>query len=152
LVVKVAPLTLDLLVFPSALDDSPPPPLASLLATGYTLLRFVQSLLRFAMVPRVFDSLSLSGDEKDLQPHIDAGFFAGKRERLYGHLGARDAGVPSIRFPRDGDGLGRACQWTMDAHRNPANLGETEDATVQHGAALLAHLRIGEAIVPLLAL
>jgi hypothetical protein len=114
----------------------------------------LQSPLGFAVVARVLDILPNRRDEEHLETHIYARLFAGERQWLGGYLRTGNAGVPPIRFPADGDGLGGAVEWqrTVQPDGNTPNLGEAEDTTIQHRAAMLAHLRIGEAVVAVPAL
>jgi hypothetical protein len=71
---------------------------AALLATGDALLRFLQRTLRRAVVAWVLNRVAICRDEEHLQPHIDAGLLAGKRERLRGHLGTRQSDIPTVRL------------------------------------------------------
>jgi hypothetical protein len=84
------------------------------------------------------------------QPDVDACFPAGRRQRLYRHLGAGEAGVPAIRLAADRDGLGRPLQGAGPAHTDTPDLGEDQDAVLQLCA--IAELLVGEAVVAVFAL
>ena len=99
---------------------------------------------------RIVDHLPVSGAEQHRQPHSTAGLMSSRRQRLDGHRCAGDVGIPPIRFPIDGDRLGSTYQRTMEARTNTADRGETEHATIQHGA--IAILRIGADVLAVLGL
>jgi hypothetical protein len=59
---------------------------APLLALAYPLLRLLQLALGFAIVSGILHCRPLSGDEKHLQPHINAGLASRLRQRLRRHV------------------------------------------------------------------
>src|SRR5262249_25015867 len=85
-----------------------------------------------------------------LYAKVYAGFLSGWGQGMCRHIGAGDAGVPAIGFPRNCDGLGRPRNRAMKANADPANLGEAEDTPIQYGPTAI--LRIGETVVAALAL
>src|SRR5262249_14756247 len=150
LVVEVAPLALDLLLLLGASPDGFPPPFAAFLPARDTSLGLLQSLLGFAVVAGIVYDVAVRRDEKDLQPHVYARLASGTGQWLYGHLGAGERHIPAVRHARDRDQLGRALKQTMEPDGNTPDLGETEYATIQHGA--VAILWIGEGVIAVLAL
>jgi hypothetical protein len=81
---KVASLPLDPLVVAGQHTHRLATALTPLLATGHAPLGFRQSPLRCAVMPRILDDVSFGGDEKHLQPHVDARLLSGCRQRLAG--------------------------------------------------------------------
>src|SRR5262249_29169506 len=115
-VVEGVALPLDVLVLALEQGDCLATALAPLLASSDPTLRSAERLLRLAVVPRVLGGFPVGGDEKDLQPNIDAGLASRRRERFDGHVGARDTGIPAVCLAADGDRLGGAAQRTMESH------------------------------------
>ena len=115
-------------------------------------LRLRQLLLGSPEVAGVLDGLSLGGDEEHLQPHVDARLASRRREWLRRDLHTRERDVPAIGLARDRDGLRRAFQWARPPHRKTPDLRQHQETVVQPGAAVLTHLRIGEALVAVAAL
>src|SRR5215813_10209641 len=91
------------------------------------------------------DACPIRERDERFYSQVDAGFPPSRRERLHRHIRAGDAGVPPIGFPADRDGLGRPFNRAMKANANAPDLGEAEDATVQHRATAI--LRVGETVV-----
>jgi hypothetical protein len=90
-VVKVAALelalALDLLVRAPQPADRLGPPMAATRAPGNMALRLRQPPLSCAVVAWIVDGAARSGDEKHAQPHVDARFTSGRRQRLNGSMG-----------------------------------------------------------------
>src|SRR5262249_36761349 len=59
------------------------------------------------------------------------------------------ADIPAVRFPADRDRLGCALKRAGPAHRKTANLRQNQEALIRASAAVLTHLRVGEAVVAL---
>jgi hypothetical protein len=151
-VVEVTPLALDVLVLPLQERDRCAAPFAPLLATAYATLGSGELPLCTAVVARIRYHLAIRSHDKHLQPHVDAGLFARQWQRLCGHLGTREASVPPVSKEADGDGLWGALEWTVQPQRDTADLGEAEDSAIERCTAMLAHLRIGEAVIAIPAL
>src|SRR5262245_40322867 len=66
---------------------------------------------------------------------------------MYRHIGAGEAGVPAVRFPADGDRLGRAFYRAVEVDTDAPNLGETEETAVQGGPVAIPG--IGQTVVAL---
>ena len=150
--VEVAPLPLHLLMLPGEQLHHFAAPFAALFATRHPTLCFLQRPLGLAIVTGVLDDFAVGGDEKHLQPDVDTRLMTGEGQRLDGHLGAGNAGIPPVRFSDNGHRLGRTLQWPMQAEGNAPNLGKAEDLALQRGAAMLTQLGIGKAVVAVLAL
>ncbi len=71
---------------------------AAFLAAAHPALRLLQFLLTPAVAAWILHRFPVSGDEKDLQPNINASFFASHRHGSGWHVGARDDGIPAIRL------------------------------------------------------
>ena len=93
---------------------------------------------------RVLDGVAVRRDEEHLQSDVDAGLFAGERQRLGGHLGTREADVPPIGLARDRDGLDPALHWAGPTHRDTANFRQDEVAVIE--ASAVAIFLVGEGV------
>src|SRR6185437_14561215 len=101
--VKVAPLPLNFLMGLGKELDGLLAALAPLLAASDTPLGLPQRLLRFPIVAWVLHDCPIGSDEEHAQANVNARIAARLREGGRGYLGTRDACVPAIHFPRDGD-------------------------------------------------
>jgi amphi-Trp domain-containing protein len=140
---EVAPLPVDLLVLLGQELHGLAAAFAPLLATGDTALRLFQLSLAAAGVPGILDTLTLSGDEKHLQPNVDTRFPAGWRQELRGYFSTREGRVPAVGFMDNGDRLDRAFEGTTPPDSEAANLGEHQIAVIEGGT--VAELLVGEA-------
>ncbi len=109
LVVEVEPLAFDVLMRPLKQPNGLASAVAALLAAGDDPLRFLQALLTTAMQARILHHGAIRRDEKDLQSDINTRLASRGWKWLHWHIGARENGVPAVRFVRESDGLGRAC-------------------------------------------
>src|SRR5262249_36561909 len=122
----------------------------ALLAARQTLLGFGEAFRSSSVVTRVLHDLAVGGDEKDLQPDINARLSSGGWQGLGRYLRTGAADVPAVGLTREGDGLGRAPKGTGPAHHNAANLGQDQVPLLQLGA--VAVLLIGERVVAMASL
>ncbi len=120
---------------------------AALLAAAHAPLRLRQFLLAPAVVARMLDRITLGGDEEHLQAHVDARLAPGGCEGLNRYVRAGYAGVPAVRLLGDRHRLGRAIEGARPTHGHAPDLRQDQAAIVETGAAMLADLRIGEAVV-----
>src|SRR5262249_44570859 len=107
LVMEVGALALHLLLLARPQLDRLLAALAALLAPGDAALGFLEPFLRFAVMARVVDRVTLSGDDKHLQPHVNARLTTSRWQRLCRHLSTGEAHLPPVRLTRERDGLGR---------------------------------------------
>ena len=145
LMMKVAPLALHRLMLLGQQHHRFPAALTALLPPRDTPLRLLQLPLGFAVVPRIFNDVAVSRDEKHLQADVDTGLVTGGREGLHGHIHAGEAAVPPIRLMGDGDGLERAFKGATPPDGNPADLRQHEAAILERGP--VAELLVGERVV-----
>src|SRR5260221_12241584 len=110
---------------------------APLLPLGYSPLGFLQLALRFAIVARVGDRFALSGDEKHLQPDINARLLPSEGQRLRGDVGTGEGDVPAIRLLGDRDRLGRPFKGAGPPSRNASDLAQDEIAVIQADAVAI---------------
>src|SRR5262249_15896987 len=66
----------------------------------------------FAVGARVMDHRPFGQGGERFYPQVDPSLLAGGRQGLYWHLGTGKADIPTVGFPRDGDGLGHTFQRT----------------------------------------
>src|SRR5690348_7722482 len=124
LVVKVLPLALDLLMSPSEQHDCFPATVASFLAATQTPLRRLERALRFAIPAGRKDAHAIRQSSKGLYPEVYARLLTSGQKWLYGHIGARETGIPAIRLFGDGDRLRRPFDGPGPANRDTADLGQ----------------------------
>jgi hypothetical protein len=148
----IAPLPLHLLVLALQKGNRFAATVTAFRAARNAALRPPECTLSRAGVARVLHDLPICRDEEYLQAHVDASLLARGRQGIHRYLRTRAAGVPPIGFPADRDRLGGAMQGSMHPQAYTAYLRQTEDATVQHCAAVLAHLQLGDASIAILAL
>ena len=125
---------------------------AALRAPADAALGSPELALGTARVAGMLDALAVCCDHEDREPDIDAGLASRARPRLGGYLGTRATRVPAVRLPAAGHRLGRALQRAMQANGNAPDLGQAQDAAVQHSTTVLAHLWIREAVIAISAL
>ncbi len=125
-------------------------PVTALRATGDAALGLRQALLPAAVVAGMLHPVALRRHQEDGEAHVSAGLPSGGRQRLERHVGTGEADVAAIRLPRQGDGLGRACERPMEPHGTTPNLGPAQHASVQYRTSAI--LGRGEGVVPLSAL
>ena len=98
----------------------------------------------------MLDHLPIGRDEEDLQPKINARLVSGGRERLRGHVGAGEDGVPAVCFFGDRDGFGRAIQRATPTDARRPIFDEHEKTIIQSRA--VAILLVGEGVIAIAAL
>ena len=91
LMVEVAPLSAHMLMGFRQPADGFSSAVAALLPAGHMPLGLLQCLLRFAVVTGILDDAPIRSDEKDLQPHVNAGLLPDCRERMLRHIRTGDA-------------------------------------------------------------
>ena len=137
LVVEVGALALDL---QRCLGEQPyrfAPPVAPHLASRDPALCHLERPLCLALPAGMQDALASGRRGEGFQPQVDARFLSSSRQRLRRHLGARAADVPTIRFPRHRDRLGRTVNRTGPAHGHPPNLRQDQDTLIVPRAAII---------------
>jgi hypothetical protein len=141
LVVKVAALSAHVLLLLCALRRGFRASLAALLAASDMLLCLLQLALGLPRVPGGLDAVADRRDAKDRQPDIDAGRFAGERQRRYRHVGTGARHLPAIRFFGERDSRAGADQRTTPPHGNAPELGEDQIAVIPLGAVAVLLVR-----------
>src|SRR5262245_10971180 len=73
---------------------------------------------------------------------VDTCFLSCHRQGARRHISTRVTDITAVRFPTDGDRLGRALQGTRPANGNPTDLREDQEAVVECGP--IAELFVGK--------
>jgi hypothetical protein len=94
----LAPDLLILLVLLGALSNSLHAALTTFLAARHPPLGPGELLFRLPVLARILNDVAVCSNQKDLEANVYASLVADEGQRFYRHLGARDTGVPAIRF------------------------------------------------------
>jgi hypothetical protein len=143
-VVKVAPLTPHVLMCALEQVHGLATAMAALRATRDPPLGFGKPFLRLAVVSRVRHHLTVGGDQEPLQPDIDPPLIAGGRQRLGGHVGTRETGIPAVRLTAQRDGRDGALDGTRPAHGDASDLGQDQSASSE--PSTVAVLLVGKGV------
>ncbi len=107
LMMKVLPLAAHRLMRLGEQDNRFPATMAPYLAPRDPALRGLQCPLGFAIPTGRKDACAIREGTERFYPKVNAGLLSSWRQRLYWHIGAREADVPAIRLFGDRNCLGR---------------------------------------------
>src|SRR5262249_25098416 len=144
-VVEVLALALHLQVGAGQQRDRLATAIASLLAAAHAALGRLERALCTAIPAGVEDARPVRRGSEGFQAKINPDLLAGGQERLYGHVGTREANIPAGRLPRDRDRLGGAVNGAGPAHCNPTDFRQDQKAVVE--ASAVTELLVGKTVV-----
>src|SRR5262245_31593845 len=138
LVVKVSPLAFDFQMWFRQQLHCPSASVTAMLASSHSPLGRPKRPLGFAVPTGMEAAHAVSESGEHFQAKIYPGLLSGRWQGLGWHISARNASVPPVRFPADGNGLGGAFQWTMDTDAKMPNLRQAEHATIEDRPSLIS--------------